>query len=136
MDCQTAQEQILDPFDEPRSVGNQQAIDAHLANCLTCAGFAAKQKTIDARLNAMLTAPEMSPALRSFLLKRIRWERMRFWSEALPDIVHFASCAGATVVCSLIVPFGTAVIFAAGTITALLAYIMLTIVRDSLQDVE
>jgi predicted anti-sigma-YlaC factor YlaD len=136
MECQTVQEEILDSFEEPRASLIQREIDAHLADCPTCARFAVCQKTVEAQLSAMLIPPEMSSAFRSVLLKTIRRERMRFWSEALPDIVHFVSCAGATVLCAILLPFGTAVIFGAGTVAALLTYVLLTMVRDSLQDVE
>src|SRR6266542_4089546 len=132
MDCQTVQEDILDSFEEPRSALIQREIDAHVADCLACSRFAANQRTIDARLSALLMPPEMSSAFRSILLKNIRRERKRFWSEALPDIVHFVSCATATAVCTVLLPFGTALIFGAGTVAALLTYVLLTVVRDSL----
>lgn len=136
MDCRTAQEQILSSFEEPRSMLIQRETETHLADCPTCARFTASQKTIDVHLSAMLIAPEMSPAFRSVLFKRIRRERVRFRSDALPDIVHFVSCASATVLCAVLLPFGTAVILGAGTVAALLSHVLLTMVRDSLQDVE
>ena len=134
MNCQTVQEEILSSFEEPRSTLIQREIDAHLANCSVCARFCASQKTIDAHLSAMFIAPEMSPPFRSVLFKRIRRERVRFRSDALPDVVHFASCAGATLLCAVLLPFGTALIFGAGTIATLLSYVLLTIVRDSFHD--
>lgn len=136
MDCHKAQEEILESFEVSGPPGIQRDVDAHLAGCLACARFAASQKTVDVRLSAMLTPPEMSSAFRSILLKRIRRERKRFRSNALPDVVHFASCAVATVFCAVLVPFDAAVVFGVGTIAALLTYVPLTMIQDLFQDVE
>jgi predicted anti-sigma-YlaC factor YlaD len=136
MDCHQAQEEILDSLEETSSSVIQRKIDAHTVECLDCVAFTASQKRLDAYLTAMLRPPEMSPAFRSILLKRIRQDKMRSWTEVLPDIVHFVSCAVATVLCAVLLPFGVAVVFGVGTIAALLTYVPLTMIRDSFHDGE
>ncbi len=130
MECQEAQEEILDSFDEAKSAGRQRALEAHLAECRDCAGFAARQKALDARLTQLLTAPQISPAFRSALGRKIRRESAPLWSEALPDVLHFAGCGAATVLSAVVLPYTPSMVFAVGAAAALLTYLPLTAMRN------
>ncbi|HTG92105.1 MAG TPA: hypothetical protein VL866_05940 [Pyrinomonadaceae bacterium] len=136
MDCEKVEEEILESIGASRSLMIQSGINAHLGDCLACSSFAANQKSLDVLLSAMLTPPEMSREFRPVLLSRIRQEKMRSWSEVVPDIVHFVSCALATGLCAILLPFGLRAIFFAGIIATLITYVPMTIIRDSLQDIK
>ncbi|MEO8596514.1 MAG: hypothetical protein ABI759_24560 [Candidatus Solibacter sp.] len=136
MDCGKAQEEILESLEKARTVDVQGEIDAHVAACCACAGFAARQKTLDALLSTALTPPELSPAFRTVLRKRIRWETMRLWPDWLPDILHFASCGVATLFCALLLPFGASAVFGAGAAATVMTYVLLTAVRISFEDAD
>ena len=141
MECLKAQEEILEALenewlenDRPEEV--RRAIDAHLADCPACAEFAAKHKTLDARLNAMLIPPEMSPAFRTALRRRIGREPIRLWPDSLPHKVHFLSCGVATLLCAVLLPFDGASILGAGAMTTVLTYALLTAIRSSFEDAD
>src|SRR6266853_6184123 len=110
MECRKAQEAIIESFEKARPADVQEEIDAHVAACPACARFAARQKTLDARLSATLIPPEISPAFRPALRKSIRRETMRLWPDWLPDILHFASCGVATLFCARLLPFDASAI--------------------------
>ena len=136
MDCRKAQEGILESFEKVGAADVQKEIDAHVADCPVCAGFAARQKTLDARLSTTLKSPEMSPAFRMALRKRIRREKMRLWPDWLPDILHFASCGVATLFCARLLPFDASAILGAGAAATLMTYVLLTAVRISFEDAD
>ena len=136
MDCRKAQEEILESLDGGGPAEDQREIDAHLAGCPACAGFAAGQKTVDTRHGRMLMPPEMSPSFRTALRKRIRRDTMRLWSDSLPDKVHFVSCGLATVLCAILMPFDAAAVLGAGATATIVTYILLTEVRNSFEDTE
>lgn len=134
MDCRKAQEAILESFDDAGGAEARREIHAHLADCPACAEFAARQKTVDARLGRLLTAPEMSPGFRKTLRKRIRREETRLWTDSLPDKVHFASCGLATVLCAIFMPFDAAAVLISGTAATVVTYILLAEVRCFFED--
>jgi anti-sigma factor RsiW len=136
MECPQAQEAILESFERARPAGVEPALAAHLAACPECVRFAARQKRVDARLSEMLTPPEMSPRFRTALRKRIRREKMRSWSDSLPDAVHFASSGLATLVCAMLLPFDASTVWAGGAAIAVVTYIALIAVRSAFETVE
>src|SRR5947208_12761088 len=132
MDCRKAQEEILEAIESDRPA----QIDAHVAACPACAAFAAHQKALDAKLSAALPPPELSPAFRANLRKRIREETVHAWPEWLPDALHFASCGVATLLCALLLPFDASSIFGAGAAVTLMTYVVLTAFRIFFEDAE
>src|SRR5690242_14893150 len=102
MDCRQAQDEILELLDERPFVLVPEHIDAHLADCRDCKAFVARQSAVDARLSAILTPPELSATFRPSLRNRIRRESPSVPLDLLPDIVHFGSCAAATLLCALL----------------------------------
>jgi hypothetical protein len=119
MDCRQAQDEILEGL----------GADEHIAVCPVCAEFARRQKALDARLSAVLTPPELSATFRSNLKARIRRESPRMWPDVLPDLVHFASCAAATVLCAVLLPFAAGAVLAAGAVATVITYLLITAAR-------
>src|SRR5512145_18176 len=136
MDCQRIQEEILASFDSALPSEIQVEIDRHLSTCPNCRAFAARQQALDARLATLLTLPAISPAFRATLSAQIRRETVLARSEALPEIVHFASCAVATVLCAVLLPYATSLILTAGAVAASLTYIPLVALRSLFREVE
>jgi anti-sigma factor RsiW len=138
MECSQLEEAILDSIDAAMPAALQREIDAHLAQCPACARFAATQRALDAGLSAMLVpatpSPALRPALRRALRKKIRLDTLSAWRDALPDIMHLGSCAAATLWCALLLPADTALVLGTGATTALLTYVLMTMVRNSLDD--
>jgi predicted anti-sigma-YlaC factor YlaD len=129
MDCRQAQDEILNRLDEGSSVNIPGSIDEHLATCPACTAFAASQAALDTRFAAILTPPELSASFRSTLRSRIRRESPTLWPDALPDIVHFASCATATVLCAILLPFAAGPVLAAGATATVMTYLLITAAR-------
>lgn len=146
--CEHVQEAILAWFDEPREGAAVPPFAAHFASCPSCAAFWERQQALDARLQGALAPPSLSPAFRAALRARLRDAPRhvapqhvtpsvpRAWQDALPDIVHFASFAVATLACAAVLPFDAVATLGAGTLASLLTYVLLTAVRDSLEEVD
>lgn len=135
MDCQRVQEAILDAFGEPGAT--RHTIDAHVASCPSCAAFAARQRALDARLGALLAPPALSPAFRAGLRQRIRQDAQpapRGWMDAMPDVLHLASWGVATAAGMVLLPFDGVTIAGVGTLAAALSYLLLMVVRETIED--
>ena len=130
MDCRQAQDEILELLDERRSVD----IPARVARRTWQAVRPVRrswprQTALDARFGEILTPPEFSASFRSTLKHRIRRESPGLWPDALPDIVHFASCAAATVLCAVLLPFAAGAVLAAGATATAITYLLITAAR-------
>ena len=136
MDCDRAQEEILDSFDEATFREIQPETRAHLDGCTRCATFALSQKSLDMRLGTALRPPQLSPSFHSVLRERIRRDTRGVWPEALPDILHLVSCAVATLLCAVFVPSSSLAVFGTGTIITALTYLLMTAIRYSFDHLE
>jgi predicted anti-sigma-YlaC factor YlaD len=136
MDCQRVQDEILDAFDEPKPPEMPPAVAAHVANCAECAAFARKQRALDRRLATMLVPPRLTPRARAAVRERARRERQLFWSDLLPDVVHFASCGVVTVIGLFLLPLSTPVVLGLGVVGTLFTHAVLTAFHESLDTDE
>src|SRR4051812_45634290 len=125
MDCREAQEEILEMFDGTAAA----EVHAHLAGCAECAAFAARHSALDRELAAVFDPPELSPDFRTSLRGRIRSEAPRLWPEALPDIVHVASCLVATAFCAVLLPFGAGPVLGIGALVTAGTYVLILAAR-------
>src|SRR5213593_488816 len=96
MDCQEAQESILESLVEPLGAERRRAMDNHIATCGTCRSFAEIQLVLDARLAAAVPTVRLSAGFRTSLRKRIRRDPVSAWPDFLPDLAHLAGCSVAT----------------------------------------
>jgi predicted anti-sigma-YlaC factor YlaD len=136
MDCDRAQEAILDaPLERPRDEV-QAMIDAHVAGCHACAAFLQSQREIDRRLSAHLRPPVLQPGFRAAVRRRVRHESRTFWSDLLPDALHFASWAVVTVLALIWMPLSAPVVLASATIGTLFTHAVLTALHESLDAAE
>lgn len=134
MECRLAQEQILDSVNEGETARPE--LEHHLASCPDCARFAKRQAVVDAVLSSVLIPPQPSPQFRANLRKQIRRDQVRVWADSLPDKVHFASCAVATVLGAVFLPFSAPMVLGAGAVATLVTYFVLTEVRIAFEEAE
>ena len=136
MDCQRAQHEILESLIESRPADVQALVEAHVAGCAACAGFASKQQALDRALASRLVAPSVSPHFRATVRERARHEARVFWTDLLPDAVHFASCGVVTLLAIVVLPVSAPVVLAIAAAGTLLAHAVLTAAHDSLDAAE
>jgi anti-sigma factor RsiW len=136
VDCDSAQDAILDSFLEPTRDEVQAMVDAHLAGCDACAAFLTSQREIDRRLSAHLRQPTLQTGFRAAVRRRVRHESRTFWSDLLPDALHFASWAVVTVLALIWMPLSAPVVLAAALTGALLTHVVLTALHESLDAAE
>jgi predicted anti-sigma-YlaC factor YlaD len=132
MDCKRAQNEILEAFDTARPAGVQAAVDAHVAACVACATFVRKQRALDRHLATTLVPPRLTPRVRAAVRERVRRERRLFWSDLLPDLVHFASCGIVMVIGLVWLPISAPVVLSLGAIGTVLTHAVLTAFHESL----
>lgn len=136
MDCDHVQEQIFEYLEAGVPAAASRDIEAHLGGCEACTAFAARQRTLDARLTAMFTAPELSSAFRHSVRARVRRETMSVWWDSLPDILHFAGCGLVTLLCVIVLPFESMMIVGTGATIAFASYALLTTIRHSFEEAD
>ena len=136
MDCQKAQELILDSLADTRPEATTPELEIHLSGCQACRSFSETQFMLDHQLSATITAPTLSPAFRPSLAKRVRREPVLVWPEFLPDVAHLSGCVCATALCVSILPFPTGSVILAGLVFTLATYFVQTVLRGSLEALE
>ena len=132
MDCQLVQDEILEGFNEARPADVQAAVEAHLAGCVACAAFARKQRVLDRQLATVLATPRLAAHVRAAIRERVHRERREFWSDLLPDAVHFASCAVVTMIALVLLPLSAPVVLGIGALGTFLTHAVLTAFQESL----
>jgi hypothetical protein len=136
MDCQEAQESILESLVEPLGAGQRQAMDNHIATCGTCRSFAEIQRVLDARLAAAVPTARLSAGFRTSLRERMRRDPVSAWPDFLPDLAHLAGCSVATGVSVFLLPLPAgSVILACAAFTAL-TFFLQAVLRASLDGLE
>jgi hypothetical protein len=132
--CEDAQRALLGVFDEQDVAALEPAVAAHLERCPQCAEIAAEQRELDVTLTAALAPPRLSPSFRAALYDKLDAAAPSSKSDALPDILHLASCAILTAVSASLLPDHTPIIVATGTIATVMSYLMLAVMRNSLDE--
>jgi len=81
---------------------------------------------------SVLAPPRVSPHVRAAIRERVRHERRQFWSDLLPDAVHFASCAVVTLIALAWLPLSAPVVLGIGVLGTLFTHAVLTAFHESL----
>jgi hypothetical protein len=132
--CDDVQRALLETFGEHDTASLPPRIADHLTCCEKCAGIAEEQRQLDAALTAALAPPRLSPSFRRALYRRIDAPAPSSKSDALPDILHLASCAILTAASASMLPEYAPVIVAAGTIATVMSHLMLAVMRNTLDE--
>jgi anti-sigma factor RsiW len=136
MTCAQAEEHLLESIDGSLPAGVQQAMDRHVASCAGCAAFAARLRAVDTQLVAALP-PLMAPeSIALGVYRQVRKDRVSALTESLPDVIHLAGCAAATLVSAALLPVDASVTLAAGAAFTCFTYAGMAIVRWSIESVE
>jgi predicted anti-sigma-YlaC factor YlaD len=136
MECERTREAILDSLLEPPSGDVQAMIEAHVAGCRSCAAFAVAQRDLDRQLAMHLRPPTVPPGFRAAVRRRVRQESRAFWTDLLPDVLHFASWGVVTLFALVWLPVSTPVVLAAAAVSTLFTHILLTAFHESLDAAE
>jgi anti-sigma factor RsiW len=134
MECHETQESILDALDRGPSSEQRRVIEAHVSTCAACAQFARRQQVLDVSLASALAPPAMTPMSRPALRARLRRDAVTARRDTLPDVVHFASFALATLALAWTLPISPSIVASGGLTMALLSYVMLSVIRSSFED--
>src|SRR3974390_2730497 len=136
MDCQQAQESILESFIEPFDQEQGMALERHFAICDVCRHFAETQRKLDARLAEAFPAVHLSPAFRTGLKALIRRDPLSSWPDFLPDLAHLGGCLAALVILELALPrYSGTIVLASAAFTGL-TYFFQAVLRGSLDSTE
>jgi predicted anti-sigma-YlaC factor YlaD len=131
MDCRLAQEQILECLD---AAVWPVEVRAHVSQCEACAAFLRVQTSVDRRLTTALAAPRLSTAFRPALRRKMIAERPSWLRDTLPDILHFTGWSVATAAGAVLLTIDPAFVLVAGASAALSSYVLLTLIRSSLEE--
>jgi predicted anti-sigma-YlaC factor YlaD len=136
MDCNEAQESILEALLDPLAAEQRLAMENHVAACEACAGFAGTQRTLDARFTAAVPSTQLSPAFRAALRKKMRRDPLMAWPDFLPDLAHIVGCGIAVAVSVMVLPLRTDAVLLAGTALTGATYLLQSALRMSLEEGE
>jgi hypothetical protein len=68
--------------------------------------------------------------------KRARRERQLFWSDLLPDAVHFTSCGMLIMIALVSLPISAPLVLGIGAIGTVFTHVVLTACHESLDAAE
>jgi anti-sigma factor RsiW len=136
MTCAQAEEHLLEAVDGKLPAGVQREMERHVASCTACTAFAARLHAVDAQLVAALP-PLTAPASIAVAVRRqMRKDRSATLGDSLPDLIHLAGCAAATLVSAALLPVEASITLAAGASFTCFTYVVMAVVRWSLEQVE
>jgi anti-sigma factor (TIGR02949 family) len=134
MDCQDAQEKLLESFDGALSPDDSRQLERHLAACPNCAEFADLLNALDLQLKEAITAPRLSPGFRAALQTRIDRHPQRLWMHWLPDVAYLAGSGAAILWCAVLLPFPASAVLWIGALIAAISYSFQALLFSSLEE--
>lgn len=136
MTCAQAEEQLLESIDEPLPAVVQRAVDRHLASCAACATLANQLRAVDAQLAAALPPLAAPVSIAAGVSRQVRKDRAATLADSMPDVIHLAGCAAATLVSAALLPVEASITLAAGAAFTCITYVGMAVVRWSLEAIE
>jgi predicted anti-sigma-YlaC factor YlaD len=136
MNCQQAQERILESLSEAGETVNTHDLTTHLAGCEACRLFSETQSILDTQLCAAMSAPPLSPNFRRSLAKKIRREPVSAWPAFLPDFAHLAGCLVATALCLWLLPFAPGLVILDGLAFTVAAWFAQSVLQSALETAD
>ena len=136
MECQQAQESLLESLIEPLDREQGVALERHLASCEACRRFAEMQRKLDARLTEAFPEAHLSPAFRSGLKARMHRDPLSSWPDFLPDVAHLGGCVAALAILEFALPGHSGTVLLASVAFTGLTYFLQSVLRSSLDSTE
>ena len=124
MNCQEAEQLILDALETPLSAAERKSVDEHCSHCSACAQFAAAQSELDQRLRRFITAPALNTEFRNHLMQRIRGRQRATISTWSPDVAYSVGAFVALIVSSIVLPFRPETVLTLGVVICVAAYLL------------
>jgi hypothetical protein len=136
MDCNTAQESLLESLVEAPGADRRLAMESHIATCGVCGRFAEVHRRLDSRLAAAMPVGSLSAGFRTAVREKIRREAAWAWPDTLPDIAHLIGCALATGVSAILAPEHAKTVLLLGSAFTGVTYFVQAVLRSSLERAE
>jgi len=134
MDCQDAQEKLLERFDGALSPDDNLQLEKHLVACPNCARFSKSLNALDLQLKEVITAPRMSPGFRAALQAQIDRQARRRWTHWLPDVTYLAVSGAAILCCVVLLPCPASAVLWVGTLITAVGYSLQALLFSSLEE--
>jgi len=134
MDCQDAQEKLLESFDGALSPEDGRQLEKHLIACPGCAQFGELLNALDLRLKEAIRAPRLSPRFRAALQTRIDRRPRGLWTHWLPDVAYLVGSGAGILCCVYLLPFSASSVLWIGTLVAAIGYSFQTLLLSSLEE--
>ena len=128
MNCQEAEQLILDALETPLSAAERKSVDEHCSHCSACAQFAAAQSELDQRLRRFITAPALNTEFRNHLMQRIREGRRATIPAWSPDVAYSVGAFVALIVSSIVLPFRPETVLTLGVVICAAAYLLQSLI--------
>ncbi len=136
MTCAQAEDHLLESIDEPLAADLRRAVDRHVSSCTSCATFAARLRAVDAQLVAALPPIAAPESIAMGVRRQQRRDHASTLTDSLPDVIHLAGCSIATVLSAMLLPIDPQVTLAAGVAVTGFTYVVMAVVRSSLEAVD
>jgi hypothetical protein len=140
MTCHLIQESILESLDSPLPSERRTALELHMLDCEQCKHFQQAQLALDQALAEHYVTPPLSASFRVGLKRKVKADRGRtYWDSlwaSMPDIIHIGGGLVMTAGCAWLLPVSTSLSLAAGVAFTLGSYVLQTLVRFGLEEME
>jgi hypothetical protein len=134
VNCVDVQRALFEAGDERDGHPSRDAIIEHVEGCPTCAIIANTQRRVDELLVASLPPPIVSSSCRARLYQQLDAPLSTFTVDALPDLLHLASCAALTGYCAIVAPAQASAIVSIGTVVTAATYVLFALLRNTLDE--
>jgi len=134
MNCQDAQEKLLESFDGALSPDDRCRLESHLVACSKCTEFSNLLNALDVGLKEAITAPRLSAGFRTALQAKIERHPRELWLDWLPDAAYVAGSMAAIVYCVFLLPLPVSAVLWIGTLIAATGYSFQALLLGSLEE--
>jgi len=134
MNCQEAEERLLEGFDGALSPADRRQLESHLAACPKCTEFNNLLHALDVGLKQAIAAPRLSVGFRSALEAKIDRQSRDSWRDWLPDAAYVAGSVAAIVYCAYLLPLPASVVIWIGALVAAIGYSFQALLLGSVEE--
>jgi len=134
MNCQDAEEKLLEGFDGALSPDDRRRLENHLTACPECTEFNNLLIALHVGLKEAITTPRLSAGFRTALQAKMERQSRELWLDWLPDATYVAGSVAAIVYCVCLLPFPASVVLWIGVLTAAIGYSFQALLLGSLEE--
>jgi len=134
MNCQDAEEKLLEGFDGALSPDDRRRLENHLTACPECTEFNNLLIALHVGLKEAITTPRLSAGFRTALHAKLDGHSRELWLDWLPDAAYVGGSVAAIVYCVCLLPFPASVVLWIGVLTAAIGYSFQALLLGSLEE--